>query len=81
MPFAGVAVGAWQNSIKADQDFAQWAQDEVSNDCTTNAQSDPNAQAAVAPDDQATADKKAFVSPWNPIATQYGLPTYQWNQL
>jgi len=73
--------GAWQNSIQADQDFAQWARDEISNGCTTNDQSDPNAQAAVGPDDQATADKKAFVSLWDPIATQYGLQTYQWNQL
>lgn len=72
---------AWQNSIKADQDFAQWAQDEISHGCTQNDQSDPGAQAAVGPDNQATASKQAFVSQWNPIATQYGLPTYQWNQL
>ena len=72
---------AWQNSIKADQHFAQWAQDEVSHGCTQNNLSDPNAQAAVSPDEQATIDKKKFVSLWNPMATQYGLPTYQWNQL
>ncbi len=73
--------GAWQNSIKADQDFAQWSQDEVSRGCTQNDQSDPAAQAAVGPDDQATTDKQNFVSMWNPIATEYGLPTFQWNQL
>ena len=72
---------AWQNSIKADQHFAQWAQDEVSHGCTQNDQSDPNALAAVSPDNKATIDKKNFVSLWNPMATQYGLPTYQWNQL
>jgi hypothetical protein len=71
---------AWQNSIKADQHFAQWAQDEVSH-CTQNDQSNPNALAAVGPDNKATLDKKNFVSLWNPMATQYGLPTYQWNQL
>lgn len=72
---------AWQNSSKADQHFAQWAQDEVSHGCRQNDQSDPNAQAAVSPDEQATIDKKKFVSLWKPVATQYGLPTYQWNQL
>ncbi len=72
---------AWQNSIKADQHFAQWAQDEVSHGCTQNDLSDPNAQAAVGPDDQATIDKQKFVSLWNPMATRYGLPPYQTNQL
>ena len=72
---------AWQNSIKADQYYAQWAQDEMSSGCTSNSTSDPNAQAAAGPDTQATTGKKTFVSGWNPIATHYGLPTYQWNQL
>ena len=72
---------AWQNSIKADQHFAQWAQDEVSHGCTANNQSDPNAKAAVGPDEQATIDKKKFVSLWNPMAARYGLPAYNWNQL
>jgi hypothetical protein len=73
--------GAWQNSIKADQDYAQWAQDEISGGCTPNDQSDPNAQAAGGPDAQATTDKETFVSEWNPIATRDGLSTYQWSQL
>ena len=72
---------AWQNSSKADQHFAQWAQDEVSHGCRQNDQSDPNVRAAARPDDQATIDKKKFVSLWNPIAARYRLPTYQWNQL
>jgi hypothetical protein len=72
---------AWQNSITADRDFAQWAQDEISRGCTQNDQSDPGAQAAVGPDDQATTSKQTFVSLWNPVAAQYGLPSYQWNQL
>ena len=73
---------AWQNSIKADQDFAQWAQDEISNGCTSNNQSsDPHAQAAAGPDAQATTGKQTFVGQWNPIATHYGLPAYRWNQL
>ena len=73
---------AWQNSIKADQDFAQWAQDEISGGCTSgNQSSDPHAQAAGGPDAQATTGKQTFVGQWNPIATHYGLPTYRWNQL
>lgn len=73
--------GAWQASAQADQDFAQWAQDEASGGCTQNDHSDSNYQAAVGPDDRATASKKRFASQWDPIAAQYGLPSYQWNRL
>jgi hypothetical protein len=73
--------GAWLASATADRDFAQWAQDELSQGCTQNDQADPNFQAAAAPDAQATTDKKAFVNLWNPIAAQYGLTSYTWNQL
>jgi hypothetical protein len=72
---------AWQVSGEADQDFADWTQDEISRGCSTNYKSDANYQAAVAPDNQATADKKAFVALWTPIAEQYGLPVYQYGQL
>jgi hypothetical protein len=72
---------AWQNSIQADQDFAKWAQDESAG-CTSGTEpTDSNAKAATGPDNQATIDKKAFVGLWNPIATQYQLTTYRWNQL
>ena len=81
-PMLAALTSAWQNSIKADQDFAQWAQDEISNGCTSNNQSsDSYAQAAAEPDAQATTGKQTFVGQWNPIATRYGLPTYRWNQL
>ena len=70
---------AWQASITADQDFAAWAKDESAN-CTPNG-SDANLSAATVPDNQATRDKTAFVSSWNPIAQQYGLPTYAQDQL
>ena len=76
-----VLTGAWQASATADRDFAQWAQDELSKGCTQNDQADPNFQAAAGPDAQATTDKKAFVKLWNPIAAQYGLTSYLWNQL
>jgi hypothetical protein len=70
---------AWQASITADQDFAAWAQDESAN-CVPGG-SDANLAAATGPDDQATQDKTAFVGSWNPIAQQYGLPTYSQDQL
>jgi hypothetical protein len=72
---------AWQASSEADQDFARWAQDEISHGCSTNYQSDAGYQAAKAPDGQATTDKKAFAALWAPIADQYGLPLYQYNQI
>jgi hypothetical protein len=73
---------AWQNSIQADQDFAQWAKDEIASGCTSGNQSaDPNARAAATPDAQATTAKRSFVAQWNPIAARYGLPAYRWNQL
>jgi hypothetical protein len=73
--------GAWQASIDADKDFTQWANDEVTHACVQNDTSDPGSVAANGPDAEATTDKQAFVSMWNPIATQYGLTTYTWEQL
>ena len=72
---------AWQASGEADQDFAKWAQDEISHGCSTNYQSDASYQAATVPDDQATRDKKAFAALWTAIANEYGLPSYQYNQI
>jgi hypothetical protein len=72
---------AWQASAAADSDLGRWAQDEVTNGCLQNDQADTNFKAATGPDNQATTAKKAFVSQWNPIASQYGLATYEWNQL
>ena len=72
---------AWQASGQADQDFAMWAQDEISHGCSTNYQSDASYQAATVPDDQATKDKKAFAALWTAIANEYGLPLYRYNQM
>jgi len=72
---------AWQASGSADQDLAQWAQDENSGGCLPNDHGNPDFQAATAPDDQATTAKKEFVSQWNPIASGYELTGYRWNQL
>ncbi len=72
---------AWQASIAADQDFARWANDEITNGCTPDDTADPGYAAAATPDNEATYYKKAFAGLWDPIATQYGLTPYQWNQL
>jgi hypothetical protein len=81
-PMLAALTSAWQNSIKADQDFTQWAQDEITDGCRSGNQSnDPSSRAAARPDAQATTAKRSFVGQWNPIATRYGLPAYQWNQL
>lgn len=72
---------AWRASAAADDDFARWAQDQVTNGCTLNDTSDPNFVAANGPDNQATTSKTAFVGLWNPMASGYGLPNYQQNQI
>ena len=72
---------AWQASGQADQDFANWTQDEISHGCSTNYQSDASYRAAMVPDKQATKDKKAFAALWTAIANEYGLPSYQYNQI
>lgn len=73
---------AWQASRQADQDFAAWAGDENSGSgCTQDDSGNANYQAANGPDNEATTAKQEFVRLWNPIATQYGLTTYQWDQL
>ena len=72
---------AWQASAEADQDFANWTRDEISHGCSTDYQSDASYQAAKGPDDQATTDKKAFAALWTAIADEYGLPSYQYNQI
>ena len=71
----------WQASSEADQDFAGWAQDEIAHSCSTNYQSDASYQASAVPDAQATTDKKAFAALWTAIASEYGLPLYQYNQI
>jgi hypothetical protein len=72
---------AWQASITADQGFATWANDEVSQGCVADDTSDPGYRATITPDSEATEFKTAFAAEWNPIATRYGLTTYQQSQL
>jgi hypothetical protein len=72
---------AWQASMAADQGFATWAHDEVTQGCVAGDTKDPGYQTTVAPDNEATEYKTDFTAAWNPIAAHYGLTTYQQGQL
>ncbi|HTU72902.1 MAG TPA: hypothetical protein VMG38_05230 [Trebonia sp.] len=73
--------GAWQASQQVDQDYAQWSNDEDTQGCASQDYTNPSYQAADSPNQQATSDKTAFVSLWNPIARKYGLPTYDQGEI
>ena len=77
----GDLTGAWQASVEADKDYARWVQDLVSSSCVGGNPSDPHFVAARTPNIQATADKKAFVRQWDPLAAQYGLTVYRQSNL
>lgn len=68
---------AWHADVAADQAYGHWASDEITQGCVPNDTSDPGFQATVTPNQQATIYKEAFINKWNPIATHYGLATYQ----
>jgi hypothetical protein len=72
---------AWQASIAADQAYAQWANDEITQGCVQNDTSAPGYQATITPNANATKYKTAFVAGWNPIAARYDLTQYQQDQL
>jgi len=67
---------AFADSATADADFAAWIADLQSN-CHPSTTSDPNYQAAGNESTQANQDKQTLLSTWNPIAQEYGQPT--WN--
>jgi hypothetical protein len=72
--------GAWQVSVQVDDDYQQWAQDQAGA-CTVNSTTDPNYVAAEDPNNEATADKKAFTSQWDPLANLYGLKQFKQGDL
>ena len=72
--------GAWQASAQVDTDLARWAEDNIASGCSPSSRSDASLRASYAPESQATSDKHAFASLWNPVAGQYGLTTYQPDQ-
>lgn len=72
---------AWQESSQADQYYARWAHDAITGCRLGSYASDPYFKASAGPALKATADKEAFVSQWSSIASKYGLPTYQSDQI
>jgi hypothetical protein len=72
---------AWQASAQVDTDLARWTQDNIARGCHRNSRSDASLRASSIPEGRADAGKRAFATRWNPIARQYGLTTYQRNQL
>jgi hypothetical protein len=59
----------------SDQSYAAWATDEINNGCTVNDDSDLNCQNAQPSDGLSTANKTSFAALWNPVASQYNVPT------
>ena len=57
---------AWLASATADRDFAQWAQDELSQGCTRTIRADPNFQAAAGPDDSGNRRQESLRQPLEP---------------
>ena len=73
---------AWQASAQVDTDLSQWAQDNATRGCHHHkGRSDAFLRASAGPETRATVGKRAFATRWNPIARQYGLKTYQRNEL
>ena len=63
-------------SLRIDNDYLAWAQQQQSSGCAYGTSSSYYQQATYL-DNRATNDKQAFVDIWNPIAGQYSLPTFQ----
>lgn len=72
---------AWQESSQADQYYARWAHHATTGCRPGSYASDPYFKASAGPALKATADKEAFVSQWSSIASKYGLPKYQSDQI
>jgi hypothetical protein len=63
-------------SLRIDNDYLRWAQEQQNSGCTVGTDS-TYYQQATALNGQATGDKQIFVGTWNPIAAQYGLTQFQ----
>ena len=63
-----------QATLDADQKYLTWAKQPK---CTGITPGSPITGA----NDAATAAKQTFVDQWNAIASQYGQPTYEWDDL
>jgi len=72
---------AWEASASVDTDLAKWASHAATAGCHNGDMSYSSYQASTKDDGPATSNKQAFVSAWNPLARQDGLPAYQAAQL
>lgn len=64
-------------SIAADRDFTVWMQDpQTTRHCPASATQDAHYAAGVQASAQAMQVKQQFLSQWNRIASQFGLPTF-----
>jgi hypothetical protein len=73
--------GAWQASATVDSDLAKWAGVALAGCKPKTISSNAYLSASYGPDGQATQDKQAFASLWNPIANKYDLTNYESSQL
>ena len=65
-------IAALGSSLKADQDYLTWAQQQLNGGCTPPDQSSAY-HAADSASQTADAAKEAFVQVWNPVAAKYGI--------
>jgi hypothetical protein len=66
-----------QLSITADHDFITWMQDPATaQGCPGGTATDASYAAGVQASQQAVQAKKQFLALWNPLAKQFGRPTY-----
>ncbi|MCF2532754.1 hypothetical protein [Yinghuangia soli] len=63
---------AWRESASADDEYAKWAAAQASDGCGAG---DSFKAAGDLASGRATAAKQAFVRAWNPVATDFALPT------
>jgi hypothetical protein len=72
--------GAEQQQYAALTTWASNEEKSVSG-CSRDYAANTYYQLATQPDSDETLEKHLFVSSWNPLAIQWRLPTYQWDQL
>jgi hypothetical protein len=74
-------VRALDHSQRADQSFADWADGLAAGGCTPGNTATGDFTAGDRASNSATADKKQFVVLWNPIASTYGLPAFDYSDV
>ncbi len=73
-------MAALKISLRIDNDYLAWAQQQQSSGCSVGTNSSYYQQATQL-DSQATTDKEIFVGTWNPDAVRYGLMQFSAGQI